>query len=235
MDAQPGALQTLVNVLLQPPAGFAQLRQAPVRHALWALMSVMLIAALANWWFMHGMSPDWIVDQQLQVQSGMSEADMAQARPILEQMAPHTGLLAAVAALVTLPVGCVLLAAIYVGSERLLSVSRHSYGRWFLASAYCLLPLGVGALGLLLLTLLADNPDQPLSLANYASLNTLLLQLPPGSPHFAWASSLDLFQIWCGVLGAVAARVWCGIGWGRALLFGLLPWIAIYGGWALLS
>ena len=44
MDARPGALQTLVSVLLQPPAGFAQLRQAPVRHAVWALLSVMLIA-----------------------------------------------------------------------------------------------------------------------------------------------------------------------------------------------
>lgn len=231
----PSVPQSLLDTLLAPLTAFAGLRQAPASRAWLALALIAGMSALGSFAFLQGMSPEWIVEQQLLVQPGLSEAEIAEARPMLLEVAPHTGLIAMLASLVMTPLICAVLALGYFGAERLLARSRHGYGRWFLASAHSLLPLAIGALGLLLLALLADSPDQPLAQANYASLNNLWLGLAPTEPGYAPATSLDLFQLWAAVLVAVAAKVWTGIDWLRAALLGVLPYGLFYGGWALLA
>jgi hypothetical protein len=73
-----------------------------------------------------------------------------------------------------------------------------------------------------------------LDLANYASLNALALGLAPGERGYALASGLNLFYLWSIGLVAVAARHWSGLDWGRALLLGALPYLLVFGVWALL-
>lgn len=231
----PSVPQSWLDSLLAPASAFAGLRTAPLLRAWLALALIAGFSALGSWLFLHGMSPEWLVEQQLQATPGMSEAEIAQARPMLLEVAPHTGLIAVIASVLMTPLMCAVLALAYFAGERMLAKNRHGYGRWFLASAHSLLPLAIGALGLVGLALLAESPDQPLGMANYASLNNLVLGLTPGEPGYAPASSLDLFQLWAAILAGVAARVWTGIDWFRALLLGALPYLLFYGGWGLLA
>jgi hypothetical protein len=96
------------------------------------------------------------------------------------------------------------------------------------------MPMLLNALGLIVLSLLAASPDQPLAVANYASLNGLVLDLPLGHPWYNWAQAFSLFFIWSSVLIAIAVRVTQPIAWGRALLLGALPYVLVFGVWAVL-
>ena len=71
----------------------------------------------------------------------------------------------------------------------------------------------------------------PLDLGNYASLNNLVFGIPNGENGYALASFANLFYLWSIFLVAVAARVWSGLGWGKALLLAALPSLLIYGPW----
>src|SRR3546814_18108332 len=94
------------------------------------------------------------------------------------------------------------------------------------------MPMLLNAIGLIGLSLLAASPDQPLAVANYASLNGMVLDLPLGHAWYTWAKSFSLFFIWSSALLAVAARVAQPVPWGRRLLLGALPYLLVFGGWA---
>jgi hypothetical protein len=87
---------------------------------------------------------------------------------------------------------------------------------------------------LIVLSLLSEDPNMPLDLANYASVNALALGLAPGERGYSLASGLNLFYLWSIGLVAVAARQWSGLDWGRALLLGALPYLLVFGVWAAL-
>jgi hypothetical protein len=98
-----------------------------------------------------------------------------------------------------------------------------------------MLPLALNSLGLAALSLMASTPNQPLSVANYASLNNLVLHLPIGHSHYLWAEAVSLFYLWTASLGAVALRVWTGTSWAKAFLAAFLPYIVLFGIWGAVS
>ncbi len=232
-DASRSATHAFFDTILAPASAFVAVRQRPV----WAWLALALVAlasALSIGIFMGGMSPEWIVDQQLLTEPEMSADELEVARSTLLQVAPYTAAIGAVMGALMLPLIAALLALVYVGAERVLARERNSYGRWFAAASFSLLPLVLSAIGLIVLKLLSAEPNVPLDLANYASLNTLALGLAPGERGYGLASSLNLFYLWSIGLVAVAARQWSGLDWGRALLLGALPYLLVFGLWAAL-
>ena len=85
--------------------------------------------------------------------------------------------------------------------------------------------------GLIALVLVRGGGNLPLDLGNYASLNNLVFGIPNGENGYALASFANLFYLWSIFLVAVAARVWSGLGWGKALLLAALPSLLIYLPW----
>lgn len=233
MNPSASAPQALLDTFLAPGAAFASLRLRPV----WAWLALALVAlasALSIVVFMGGMSAEWIVEQQLLTEPDMSAEELAVARDALLQVAPYTAAIGAVMGALMLPLISAMLALVYLGAERVLARERNGYGRWFAAASFSMLPLILSALGLIVLKFLSDDPDVPLDLANYASLNSLVLGLAPGERGYGLASSLNLFYLWSIGLVAVAARQWSGLDWGRALLLGALPYLLVFGIWAAL-
>jgi hypothetical protein len=127
-------MHSLIDTFLAPAAAFRALGQRPV----WAWLALALIAlasALSIAIFMGGMSPEWIVEQQLLTEPGMSADEYDAARSALLQVAPYTAAIGAVMGAVMLPIIAALLALVYFGGERVLARARNSYGRWFAAAA----------------------------------------------------------------------------------------------------
>ena len=230
----PNFASGLIDLFLAPASLFEAL---PARR-FWGWGAFLLTAAVtvaAMLVFIGPMSPEWIVEQQiLQMGERMSDNELAQVRPQLVAMAPHTVWISAIGGIFTSGLLVVLVGSAYMLLERAATRGpRHGWGQWLRLTVWSQLPQLLYALGLIAIALLAASPDQPLAQLGYASLNGLVLDLPPGHRWFTWASNLGLFQLWSIGLAAVGFRVWTQAAWGRATLLAALPWLLVFGVWAL--
>lgn len=219
------------DLFLAPSNLFSAL---PSRRAwTWAALALLIAVQIVSLYAFFGpMSPEWIVEQQL-ASANLPASDAAAARSTLMTMAPNIAHITAASSLLLGVLFPAMLALLYFLGERVLARSRQTYGAWFAIAVWSQLPQLLNALGLIALSLLATSPDQPLAVANYASLNGLILDLPLTHPWHNWAQALSLFFVWSAVLIAVAARAAQPLAWGRALLLGALPYLLVFGIWAL--
>jgi hypothetical protein len=230
MTASRTLPSALIDTFLAPAQAFAALRERPA----WAWAALLLVALAtvgSTYTLFGGMTPEWIVEQQMAAQPDMPADQEAAMRAQMQQIAPMTAHFAAGGSVVALPIFALLFALVYFAGERLLSRERNSFGRWFAASCFSMLPMVLSALGLIALVLVRGGGNLPMDLGNYASLNALFLGIPAGEDGHTLASSINLFSFWSLFLVAVAARVWSGLGWGKALLLAALPSLLIYGPW----
>lgn len=230
MTASRNLPSALIDTYLAPGQAFAALRERPAWA--WAALLLAVVATVASIYTLYlGMSPEWIVEQQLASVPDMPADQLAAARANMMAVAPFSAHIGAAMVLVMLPLTCLLFGFAYFLGERLLSRERNSFGRWFAAAAFAQLPMVFNALGLIVLVLVRGGGNLPLDLGNYASLNNLVFGIPNGENGYALASFANLFYLWSIFLVAIAARVWSGLGWGKALLLAALPSLLIYLPW----
>lgn len=204
----------------------------------WAAFALIAVAtAVSMFVFVGPMSDDWIVEQQIQqMASSMSEQDIERIRPQLESMAPHTATFSAIGGVFMLGLLILLAGSLYMLLARLAtSGPKRGWAAWIRLTTWTQLPLVASALGLILLTLIASTPDQPMGMMGYASLNNLLLDLPPGHRWYNLALNINLFTLWSVVLAAIGIRTWTNTSWAKAGLIAALPWVLVFGVWALFS
>lgn len=200
----------------------------------WAALALLIVVQIVSLYVFFGpMSPEWIVEQQLAA-ANLPASEAEAARATLMAMAPNIAHISAATTLVMSALISALLALVYFLGERVLARSRQSYGAWFAIAVWAQLPMLLNALGLIALSLMAASPDQPLAVANYASLNGVMLDLPLGHPWHNWATTFSLFFAWSIALVAIAARVAQPLAWARALALAALPYLLVFGIWAVL-
>ncbi|GAA0349824.1 hypothetical protein GCM10009092_12800 [Bowmanella denitrificans] len=221
----------VINVFVAPRSLFDDLKEAKGWGWIALLFSVVFYALVAYWMY-SGMSNEWIVEQQVAQMGDVSPAEAEQARGFMQESASYTAPLAAVSiVLVTLIIN-----AIYAGYFKLVGrTDEYSYGDWYSFSLWTMMPMFVNALGLALLLLLADSPDVPLNLSNYASLNQLLLNLPLDHNLYAWAEAFNLFSLWSIVIAALGLQSWAKMKPITSYVFAALPFCLIMGIWLLVA
>jgi len=225
------AAQALVDIFLSPRALFTALPAH--RRWTWIALGLLVLFQIASVYVFFGpMSPDWLVEQQL-ASADIPANQMAQAKATMLQVAPYTAHIGAAMGVVATVVISALVALVMFAAERVLVPSRQSYGQWYAVTIWAQMPMLLNGLGLIVLSLLAASPDQPLSVANWASLNELLLGLPVGDAWYGWAEAFSLFFLWTIALFAIAIRTAKPVAWPRALALASLPYVLSFGIWAL--
>lgn len=227
----PGFFNQLIQVLFQPAQGMAPVPQQGGRYWL-ALLLTIVISAAVSWQMFSGMSPEWLVEQQmLQMGNELSPAEQEQTRAYLAQSAGMMPLLSPV----FVALGTLLMAAIL--ATYLMFTGRVSsnlkFGQWFALVSWSQLPTVVCMLGVAVLLLLSDTPNVSINLMNFASVNQLLLGLNPDSAWFGLTEALSLFVLWQAWIlhaGLISAA---GYTAQRATLVIGAPIVLIFGGWAL--
>lgn len=226
----PTFFTVVSNMLLSPNLAWQQLREKSLIVP--ALLLQIVLTSVAIYLFYSGMSAEWLVEQQLLQAGDLTPAETEQARAMMAQTAAYTPIIGVVSVVVM----SLLMHAIFAGYYHLIGkmAGNFSYSQWFAASVWSQMPLLLNMIGLMLLTLVADNPNLPLSTANYASVNQLLLQLPPSHGYFFLTESLNLFYFCQVALLTLAFRQWCQFSLTKALLLAAFPLVLIFGTWALL-
>lgn len=221
---------SVLDIFIAPSQAFAKIRGSGGNVLL--LIGQLLLLALAMYLFYQGMSPEWLVEQQLLQAGDLTPAEIEQSRALMAQTAPYTAIIVAVSA----PLMAILMTAILAGYLHLISKMSGDfrYQDWFGFSVWSQMPMQLNSIGLILLVLSANTPNLPLASANYASLNHLVLQLPIGAPFYTWAEAFNLFMFWQIAVMAIGLKQWCNFSMVKATLFAALPTVLIFGIWALL-
>ncbi|MEE2000374.1 YIP1 family protein [Alkalimonas sp. MEB108] len=196
-----------------------------------AFLLIIFITALGMWWFYAGMSPEWIVEQQLAaVAHNMTPAEIEESRALMGHMADKTGIFAVGGTLVMTPIMLAIMAGylMLVGNPG----QKRSYGDWYAMAVWSNMPGILNMLGLMVLVLVSSNPNMPLTAVNYLSVNQLLLGLEPGQAWYNWAEQLNLIYLWITALFAVGLRSWSGYSVAKSSLLAAIPLLVIFGLWA---
>lgn len=227
-----GFVGQILNTLLNPAAAMAVIPQQSGRH-FWLLAIQLLLTTAIIYWFYAGMSPAWLVDQQMLHAGELTPAETEQIRAAMASMAGATPIIGAV----SVAVGSLAFTAITAGYLLLTGKLQKAlnYGQWFALVVWSQLPTLLNILGLALLMLLADSPDQPLMLVNYASLNQLVLDLPIGHSLYTWAESINVFLIWQLWIMFAGLQAAAGFTAKRAAIVTGTPVLLIFGLWALFA
>ena len=221
-------LQSMLDIFIAPSQAFARLNQTGA-HA-WILLLQIIVVTAVFYWFYAGMSPQWLIEQQVLMAGDLSPAETEQMRSAMAQTAEYMAIIGSVSvALMTL-----VITAITAGYLHLVTrlSGDFAYQDWFGFTVWSQMPLLLNSAGLLVITLLATSADLPLSTPSFASLNQLLLQLPLNHAFYTWAETLNMFYLWQIVLVTLGLKQWCQFSTGKALLLASLPTLLIYGIWA---
>jgi len=229
--ATPSFFAQFFQVLFQPKAGMATVPQQGNRHWL-ALLLTIAITSTVSWFMFSGMSPEWLVEQQmLQMGNDLSPAEQEQTRALLAQSASSTAMLSPIFVAIGTLLFTALLALYLLLTGRV--NTGFKYNQWFAFASWSQLPTIVCMLGTAILLALADTTNVPMNLMNFASLNQLILGLTPTSAWYGLTDALSLFLIW--QLWVLHAGLTSAAGYSsqRATLVLAIPTALIFGGWAL--
>jgi hypothetical protein len=221
----------MLDIFVAPKSLFDGLRSA--RGWNWAaLILILAISSACIVSFYSGMSPEWVVEQQMLQVGDVSPSEEEQIRAYLTQSAGTVGWLGAIFNGLFILISLAILA----GYFKLVSGSdEYGYGDWFGFAIWTQMPTVVYMLGFLVLYLTAGTPDLPLMLINYASLNQLLLGLSVQDALYTWAESLNLFYIWYIALAAIGLNRWTSMSITKATILSALPFVLVFGIWGVLA
>jgi hypothetical protein len=196
-----------------------------------ALVILLAVHAFGLWYFYAGMSPEWIVEQQIaQAAHSLTPAEIEQSRAVMGQMADKFGIISVATVLVMTPIMLAIMAVylMLVGNPG----HKRPYGDWYAMAVWSNMPAVLSMLGLIVLVLISTDPNLPLTTANYLTINQLLLGLEPGNAWYTWAESFNLMFMWIAALFAVGLHCWSGYSAAKSTLLGFAPLLVIYGLWA---
>jgi hypothetical protein len=222
--------QALLDIYVAPKQVFNVLPEKK-GWSLLALVILVAVNAIGMWWFYSGMSPEWIVEQQIaQTAHSMTPAEIEQSRAVMGQMADKSGIFAVGGMVVMTPIMLAIMAVylMLVGNPG----QKRRYGDWYAMAVWSNMPGILNMLGLMVLILLSSDPNMPLNTANYLSINQLLLGLEPGQAWYTWAESLNLIYLWVTALFAVGLHSWSNYSPAKSAMLAALPMVVIFGLWA---
>ena len=81
--------------------------------------------------------------------------------------------------------------------------------------------------------LMADSNQLAAQDLAVLSMNSLLIHASPGDAWFTWANSLNLVHFWSLFLMSIGFARWTGAEIMKSTVIAVLPWVLIFGIWAL--
>ena len=225
------AFATLGQVFTEPTKAFTALRERS-NPVLPLLLLILGSAGLMVWYYQIVDFP-WMIDQML---AASPQGEDPAARAAMQQfMNPATMTVTTTVSIAIMLPLILLLSAVYLLLSAKVIGSDIGFGKWFSFAAWAsvpaLLTIPAGAVVLLM----AGNGQVAQNEINPLSLNQLLFQLPMGH---RWAGLLDaihLPMLWGLFVSAVGYRVWTGKSSAASWLIVSLPYLVIFGGWALFA
>lgn len=195
-------------------------------------MALLFIPTLvSNYVFINSMSMEWFVEQSLAQAGEMSRGEYENTKKYIEGSFDSAAKLTSV--FIVIFVSLMILILSFYFKIVTFTHDHIKFREWVNFSVWINIPQFVNTIGFTILFVLDSNPNLPLNLVNYASLNQLVLNLPADNAYYNWAENINVFYIWTIALATVGLMKWCQFSVVKALTFSSLPYLLLFGIWGL--
>lgn len=221
------ASKTLLSIFTEPGKAMAAVEQ---RSMLWLPLLLLVLGNVALMaWYYGVVDFAWLQDRLL---SSNPEIDGA-AREAAQQFMTRPVMMggALVGVVIGVPAMLCLFAVYYFLAAKVVG-NELSFGKWFAFVVWTSVPTLLNLPAMAIGILMSGNGQIAPEALNPLTLNQLLFQFPMGHPWQALLDSIALTTLWSIAVAVIGFEVWTRRSQATALAVVLLPYVVIYGGWA---
>jgi hypothetical protein len=220
------ALPDLGRVIYEPSPTFSRLRDKT--NGWVPLLVLILLSCIVSYWWIATEDFAWLRDHMV---AGRPDLKPEAREAMAKFMTPNGMLLSSLGGTILgLPVIYACIAAYYLLASRMMD-SQIGYGKWFGFVAWVSVPRLL-TIPLTALQIATSHGQLAPEDMNMVSLNYLVFHLPMSAPWGTFMNSLDLTSIWTFALAAIGLKAWTGRSTGTCVFVAALPYVVIYGLWA---
>ena len=196
------------------------------------LITLLMASGLMAYYFSWVDFP-WLVEETIRQVSAENRAESAEA--IRTFMQPERSTWTTIIAIVIMTFVIYAIQAVYLHlANKLVTGAEVGYGQWFSFSVWTGFVGVFGILAAFVMLFMADSNQVSQQGLQVFSLNSLLMHAAPGEPWFTWATSLTLINFWTLFLMSIGFARWTGADMMKSTIIACLPWVLIFGIWALM-
>jgi hypothetical protein len=222
----------MVDIVASPGKALEEIRH----HNAWLwwplLVSILLAAGLFIFYY-NWVDFPWLVEETIRQLPAENRAEAAEG--VRQFMQPGRQMWVTIIAVVIMTLVIYTIQATYLHlANKITTSSDISFGGWFSFTAWANFVNVFGTLAGVATILLADSNQLSTQALAALSINSLLLHASPGDAWFTWASSLTLIHFWVLSLMSIGFARWTGTAMAKSSIIVVLPWLLIFGIWALM-
>ncbi|RXJ71049.1 hypothetical protein CS022_21845 [Veronia nyctiphanis] len=200
------SVAAIMDAYVAPKSVFTRLKENKKASYL-GLVLMIIVGVISQYLLFKDMSPEWIVEQQMQLMHEVDENKKIEAKAFIEENAPMAGPFAMGSVAIMTPVLILIYAFYFFLIGKLVAKNREiTFGDWFSFSIWIAMPKIINFAGLIALVLMSQTPDLSMTAGNYASLNQLFLNLDIKDAWYPFAEGINLFTIWGIVLTFIGLK-----------------------------
>ena len=222
----------MVDIVASPGKALDEIKG----HTAWLWWPLLISMALACGLFLYYYSWvdfDWLIEET--IRQIPAEDRAASADAVRSFMTPRTSIVSTVIAIVVMTFVIYLIEAVYFHLvNKLTTGAQIGFGQWFSFAAWTAFVGIFGALAGFVVILLADSNQMAQDSLQVLSINNLLLHAGPDDPWFRWGNSLTLINFWMLALMSIGYARWTGASMVKSAIIACLPWVLIFGIWAVM-
>ena len=223
----------LTNIFTSPAQAMTQVQER--YNVVFPLMLLLVSSALVFMYYFMAVDYQWYIDHTVELTAGeLSKSEQEATRSALSMMSQNTmGIITAVSVVIITAIMLVIQAVYFVIVSNITN-DGYQFKQWMSFNCWASMPALVVFLAMAATMLFSGNGQVALESANPLSLNELIFGLDPTKGAGKLLASLDLTKFWAMYIMVIGYQKWTGKSLQTSLLIALLPFIMIYGIWALM-
>ncbi|WP_165905078.1 YIP1 family protein [Parashewanella curva] len=225
----------ITDIFLSPTKAFNGLKEA--KGWSWTALAFILGSMIVGMSLFYGTAdPQFLIDQQISALSpDLSAQERDGAIQGFEMMQGMMQWFAIGGGAVAIIVYTAIFALYFLLISKMDPESNQSFGDWFSFNLWAQMPAIFNWIGVIILIVTAGTDQLSLTIFNFASLNQLVLGLDVHSPFYALTENIGVFAIWGIALSVIGLRSWTNFSTSKAVIFGTLPSVLIWGIWFIIA
>jgi hypothetical protein len=198
----------------------------------WPLLITLLLAAGLWIYYYNWIDFPWLIEETIRQIPAEDRAERADA--VRQFMSPGRSMWMTVIAIVVFTFVIYTVQATYLHlANKIITAADIGFGSWFSFTVWTAFVGVFGALAAFVMILMADSNQLAAQDLAVLSMNSLLIHASPGDAWFTWANSLNLVHFWSLFLMSIGFARWTGAEIMKSTVIAVLPWVLIFGIWAL--
>ncbi|MCF6262608.1 MAG: YIP1 family protein [Xanthomonadales bacterium] len=221
----------MTDIVASPAKAFDQIK-VHTRWLWWPLLITILLSAGMLYYYFNWVDFSWFVEETIRGMPAESRAEAAEVTRNFMQPGSTTWMSVGAVVIGTFVIYAIM--AIYFHlANKLTSRAELSYGQWFSFSVWANFVSIFGALAAIVFITMSDTNQVSAEALQLTSLNALFVHAEAGDKWFSMASSFSLITVWTLALMVIGYTRWTGASTFKSSIIVLLPWVLIYGIWAI--